>query len=405
VEGQGSVKELNNILVLGDAEGFGFTAARVLLDHGFEAITLGDSDGERARVVAESFDRTGVQGVPIDLRRLESLGIRLVDFDLVLSSLKGRPGQKVINAALDSGTHYVDLGGALYPTRLTQTGERAQSAGSMMVFGCGAAPGLTNVLAAQGARDLQEIWSIQIAIASHKPIVLSKDNLQVLLDQFSPDCDRRWIHEDANLVEVPPFSRKRVVTFLPPVGAQRVCVIPHEEVISLPRSIRGVEEVVVYGSLRPSQMQFMRNLHDLGLLSKDPLEVEGATISPLEFLKAHFEAHPPAEAPFGCHKYLWIEVQGLGEKGTVCRRFRTRHPDWGSSQSDGPELSPVGSPGGDSTIAMNAIPAALTVCALRAKGEIDPGAYSLDEVLTLEDLLPGLTQMEIEIQETETGVP
>lgn len=381
-------KKVSRVVVLGGAGVVGKVACRILAESGiFEKITVADLDATKAGEVAASLTRVQTESRSVDISREDALSEVLEGHDVVFNAAPYNLGKPVLKRALRYGMHYLDLGGVANPGEWDGIHDEARKAGSTVVFGCGATPGLSNVIALHGAREMQEVWSIQIAFASFRPLTLSPGLLATILDEFTPEAGDRFVYEDGDLVNVPPFTRKRVVTFLAPVGPQRVCVVPHEEVFALPRVLKEVEEVTVMGTWRPAQMKLLRTLNDLGLMSGEPYEFRGTKVSARQFVEEHFRRHPIVEPSAGCHFYLWIEVQGMRNDEAICRRFRTRHPDWEES----------------ATGQMTGIPAALALVALAKKADLAPGACSMDALLGYEAMRTQLKAYEIEIEEMETA--
>src|SRR5262249_42937703 len=150
--------------------------------------------------------------------------------------------------------------------RQLELDSEAKAAGVSIVLGCGATPGVTNVLARRGADALDTVEAIHIAFASHRSIAPSAGLLDPVIDEFSPEATR-FYYEDGRLVEVLPFAGARTIPFQPPVGDQEVYFVPHSETHTLHRFIgKGLRRVDVRGAWRPEIMRALRMFLDYRLM-------------------------------------------------------------------------------------------------------------------------------------------
>lgn len=149
------------IVVLGGAGHMGQHAVSALLDLPFvERLVIGDRDGEGARRLADSSGSTKAIPAHVDITDGEQLSALLADCDAVVSTVGPffRFGATVLDAALSSGCHYVDICDDPGPTReLLERDAVAREAGLAAIVGAGASPGISNLLAVMAIDGLQQI--------------------------------------------------------------------------------------------------------------------------------------------------------------------------------------------------------------------------------------------------------
>ena len=127
-----------------------------------------------------------------------------------------------------------------------------KEAGLTALFGCGFAPGWTNVLARRLANRLDNVDSIKMRIgkATHLPGEHEYDWVlrpwnpgwspkQALIDCASPT----YALEGGKYVQYPPFGGLEMWDFPEPVGRLPVTHHSHEEIYSMPATFKGVKDI------------------------------------------------------------------------------------------------------------------------------------------------------------------
>jgi saccharopine dehydrogenase-like NADP-dependent oxidoreductase len=139
------------VLVLGGAGRVGHRIAQMLVERDVGEIVRGDR--------VEPADGLATEFVAVDVEDHARLASVLGDHDVVVSTVGpfDRWGAIVLDAAIEAGTHYVDICDDPRPTlELLERSERAAERGVRAVVGLGASPGLPNLLMLVAARELDE---------------------------------------------------------------------------------------------------------------------------------------------------------------------------------------------------------------------------------------------------------
>jgi saccharopine dehydrogenase (NAD+, L-lysine-forming) len=305
----------------------------------FEQITIADLDLARAQALADELNTSAggdrLHAVAVDAADEDALLAIMRKHDAVANTMTYHHGLRATRAAIRAGVPYVDLGGLHNTPGQLAMSEEARAAGVTIVLGCGATPGVTNVLAGRGAADLDTVEAIHIAFASHRSIAPSPGLLDTVIDEFSPEASR-FYYEDGQLVKVQPFEGAQLVSFQPPVGQQEVYFVPHSETHTLPRFIgKGLRQVDVRGAWRPEIMRALRLFLEYRLITSDPVQINGTTVRAREFLRAHLlqEASDGRDHDEGDWAFLLhVEVVGMRAGREARRIYRTSHPgmsEWG----------------------------------------------------------------------------
>jgi len=276
-----------------------------------------------------------VHAVPVDASDEDAIVTVIRGQDVVVNTMTYHFGLHATHAAIRAGVSYLDLGGLHNTPKQLAMDNEARAAGIAIVLGCGATPGVTNVLARRGADDLDTVDAIHIAFASHRSIAPSPGLLDTVIDEFNPEAPR-FYYEDGRLVAVQPFDGARIIGFQPPVGEQEVYFVPHSETHTLRRFIgKGLRRVDVRGACRPDTMQALRLFLDYHLITSDSVQVNGTTLRAREFLRAHLlqeESNGHASDSGNWAFLLYVEVKGTRSGREAYRIYRTSHPgmdEWG----------------------------------------------------------------------------
>jgi len=305
----------------------------------FDEITIADLNREKAQALADSLNtstgRGHVRAEYLDASDEDALVALLRRQDVAINTMTYHFGLQATRAAIRAGVNYLDLGGLHNTPKQLALDHEAQAAGVTIVLGCGATPGVTNILARRGADDLDTVEAIHIAFASHRNIAPSPGLLDTILDEFSPE-ESRFYYEDGRLIEVQPFDGARLIAFHPPVGEQEVYFVPHSETHTLPRFIgKGLRRVEVRGAWRPETMQALRLFLNYRLMTSDSVQVNGTKLRAKEFLRAHLlqAASNGYKMEAGDWAFLlYVEVKGTRAGREARRIYRTSHPgmsNWG----------------------------------------------------------------------------
>lgn len=319
-------------LVLGGCGMMGGEVSRDLsLTSDFDEIVVADRDVRRAQALVDELGGGRLSAREIDVTDRAAVRQLLATCDVVANCTTYHYGLDLVRDAIACGKPYVDLGGLYNTPRQLDLGPEAERASVSIVLGCGATPGVTNLMAAAATDGMQTIDRVEIAFGSLRPLAASPGLLDTILDEFSPST-ARFYYEAGAFVPVEAFAGARSMAFLPPVGTLETYYVPHSETHTLPRFLPvRPGHVSVRGSWQPETMAAMRLFSRYGLTSDEPLRVNGSTVSPRAFLRAHLLRLAPAmDGPVAF--FLRVEASGIRDRAPAREVYRSAHPtEWGSA--------------------------------------------------------------------------
>ncbi|WP_458687678.1 saccharopine dehydrogenase family protein [Nocardia tengchongensis] len=157
------------VLALGGAGAMGAAAVRTAVSlPGVAEIVVADRDYSAADALAREMSRAGVPVRPrkIDVTDRQELYGALEGSDVVLNTVGPyyRFGLTVLQAAIETGTHYLDICDDWEPTlQMLELDAEAAEAGVCAIVGMGASPGVSNLLAARAVRELDSVADVYTA--------------------------------------------------------------------------------------------------------------------------------------------------------------------------------------------------------------------------------------------------
>jgi saccharopine dehydrogenase-like NADP-dependent oxidoreductase len=290
------------ILLVG-AGGVGTALARIAARRRFAELVIADYDLRRAERAAAASD--GYLGVQLDARDEQAAAALLAGHscDVLMNATDPRFVMPLFRAALQAGTHYLDMAMSLShpdqddPHRRTgvKLGDEQfalapewEQRGKLALVGIGVEPGLSDVFARHAADEMfSEI---------HQLGVRDGANLQVAGYDFAPTFSI-WttIEECLNPPVIwekgrgwfttPPFSEPEIFNFPAGIGPVECVNVEHEEVLLMPRWIDAQRVTFKYG-LGSEFIDVLQTLHRLGLDSVEPVSASGAKVSPRDVVAA-----------------------------------------------------------------------------------------------------------------------
>ena len=274
--------------------------------------TLSKCDALKAKL--EAGTRTKISTAKVDADNVEELEALIKGYrpDAVLNLALPYQDLTIMEACLKAGVHYIDTANyepentddpewrAIYEKRCREAGftayfdyswqwayhERFKYAGLTALLGTGFDPGVTSVFAAYAKKHyFDEIDTIDILDCN------GGDHGYPFATNFNPEINLREVSangsywENGHWVETKPMEIKRIYHF-PEVGEKDMYLLHHEEIEALAKNIPGVKRIRFFMTFGQSYLTHMKCLENVGMLSTSPIEYEGKSIVPIQFLKA-----------------------------------------------------------------------------------------------------------------------
>ena len=287
---------------------------RVVAELSSSAARAADGGSVAPRVAARRVDAR-------DAAQVAAL-IREWNAGIVLNAGSPHVNMGVMDACLETGAHYIDT--ALYEVEgevnkpppwyaAHEWKKRDEFArrGVTAILSAGFDPGAVNAFCAHIQRDLLDrVDSLDIMDVN------AGDHGRYFATNFDPETNLREIMETAMRWEdgewkgSAPHSRFRDFDF-PEAGCHRVYSMGHEEVHSLAANM-SARRIEFWMGFSQRYMRVFSALNNLGLLSPDPVDVEGVAVVPIKLVKAVLP--DPRDLAEGYTGLVCIGCLGRGEK-------------------------------------------------------------------------------------------
>jgi saccharopine dehydrogenase-like NADP-dependent oxidoreductase len=284
-------------------------------------VRLLDRDARAAARIARRYGGRSTEPRSLDARDPREVGDALAGAALVVNCAPYPMNPAVMEAALEAGCHYLDLGGLFHTTRRQLEYDSAfRRRGLLAVLGMGSAPGITNVLARAAADRLTRVSAIRIYnggadfTPAQGPLAFGFSPATVL-DEFTL---RPMVFAGGRFRSALPRSRPEDVLF--DVGLQRVHLSLHSEVATLPVSFRakGLRECFFKIAYDPAQAEKLELLIALGLADKRP---GPRGVAPRDVLLDALGRLPPPPSFVDDRDCLAVVAEGRDRTGPLTVRY------------------------------------------------------------------------------------
>jgi lysine 6-dehydrogenase len=248
--------------------------------------------------------------------------------DAVLSAAPYYFNLDLATLAVESNKHYADLGGNTdIVKRQKKLDAAAKVKGVSVIPDCGVAPGMVNILAGEGIRRLDTTDSVKIYVGGlpqqpEPPLnYMVVYSLEGVLDYYTTPS---WVLRNGKLHQVEALSELEDIEFPKPWGKLEA-FHTGGGISMMPFAYEGRIRTMEYKTLRyPGHVAIMLPIRQLGLLSLEPVDVNGVKVVPRQaFIAA---VAPKLTRPHG-PDLIALRVDVRGTKGGKPAGFRWQTVD------------------------------------------------------------------------------
>jgi lysine 6-dehydrogenase len=270
----------------------------------------------------------------------------------------------------------------------------AREAETCLVPGCGLAPGLSNLLVADAAAAIPELEQVSVRagiLPLGEPAVLSLGLAESVEELIEDAAAPAAVLRDWNRIEVESLGGLETIGFPDPVGDCEAAFLGGG-CSTLPWTCAGRIRSLDFKEVRrPGSFGALQALREAGMLQGDPVQVDGASLSPRRLLAVSMGARLRAGEETGL-AVLRVEALGLHDGKPVALRYELM-----AAQDD------LGGPSAKARTC--ACPAAI-LAGMLARGEIDRhGAYPPEKIVSPAAVLSRLEQRGIFVRRLQIEVP
>lgn len=256
----------------------------LLQSESVESVTIADIHPDRLPKWLVSSGKGKLNPVKLDAKDEAAVGRLMEGHDAVMSALPYYFNGTMSRLAIAAGCHFSDLGGNTeIVMEQKQSDKAAREKGLSVIPDCGLAPGMVNILAAEGIRRLDQTSKVKIYVGGlpqHPEPPLNYQivySLEGALDYYTTPS---WVLRDAKPTQVEALSELEDVKFPEPVGTLEA-FHTGGGISTMPFAWEGKIDIMEYKTLRyPGHVAVMKPIRELGLISNDPIEVKGKRVVP-----------------------------------------------------------------------------------------------------------------------------
>jgi len=360
---------MTSVVVLGCGR-VGATIARDLGSDPELAVTAADlSSANIARLAAAA---PAVRVLQVDLGSTAAVRDVISRADAVVGAMPSALGLQTLQTVVDLGKRYCDI--SFMPEDALALNEQALATGACAVVDCGVAPGLANMLIGHAASSLDTVDDVVFYVgglpwARHWPYQYRAPfaPLDVLEEYTRP---ARFI-EDGRIVTRPALSEPELIDF-PRVGTLEAFNTDGLRSLLTTVKARNMREK----TLRyPGHIELMRVLRETGYFSKEPIEIGGHGVRPIDVTAKLLFAHWTPTAGEIEFTVLRVIVRGKKSGVAIERQFDLMdETDTATGQS--------------SMARTTGFPAAI-MARMLARGEFaEPGVFAPEQVAVKAGVMP-----------------
>lgn len=300
----------------------------------FEEIIIADYDEGIANKVLELVDNDPrFSFVKIDASKKDDLINIMKNVDYVVDGLPFKYMDNFMEAAAEVGISGVSVNNMDVPEELAEYDAIFKKSGHTMLVGNGGCA-TTCMMSMKGCEEFDEVDDIFIHWGMWRPITHATPGLvETILWEYDPrETGRRYWDNGKLIRNNPPFGFPMEVEFPEPIGKQEPHIIMHWEPETLPTvpiiKEKRTKRIFVRGIWHYSWTRLIRVLLEDGFFEADPVEVNGAKVSPYDVIVAHIirEAAEKWEDPYvlaekiGFNPMCFLTVEIIGYKNGLGKR-------------------------------------------------------------------------------------
>jgi lysine 6-dehydrogenase len=295
----------------------GSACAYDLLQHAdVERVTIADRRTDRLPKFLTAARGKRLKVAKLDAKKAGALQRLMRGHDAVMCALPYYFNERVAKAAVSLGLNHADLGGN---TEIVQQQKKlhatALKKGLSVIPDCGLAPGMINIIAAEGIRRVGDALSVKIYVGGlpqHPEPPLNYQivySLEGALDYYTTPS---WVLRGGQPTRVDALSELETLTFPQPVGILEA-FHTGGGISTMPWAWAGRVQTMEYKTLRyPGHLAIMRPIRELGLLDLKPVDVKGVKVVPRD---AFIAIVSPRLTKPQSHDLVALRVEVTGKSG------------------------------------------------------------------------------------------
>ena len=253
----------------------------------FDTITVADHDTQTLRSAENFLSQTTVDFMTVSVTNAQQMLRIFQNYDVVISAVPYKFNYHLTQFAIETKTHFLDLGGNNTIVEKQQTlSAKAKKQGVTIIPDCGLAPGITSVITRDIVQQLDSIDSVKIRVGGlplapqpplHYQIVFSPYGL---INEYVEDA---LILQNGKIIKKQSMSELETVSFDEPFGNLEA-FLTSGGCSTLPYTYRNTINYLDYKTIRyPGHCEKFKTFIDLGLTSTQEISVAGHRVIPRDY--------------------------------------------------------------------------------------------------------------------------
>ena len=282
-------------LITGGVGGMGQGVARDLIkQEQVTSVILADLFPDPQRLSTKLRENEKTELVKMDVNDHKSMVKAFKEVNVVINTAGPfyKTAVPVAEAAVEAKVNYIDICDDYEGTEILFNSEidnLARKAGITVLTGMGSDPGTNNVLVKWYADRLDEVddiylyWVVSIAELAG---AAWDHSLHMTLGKIPQ-------YINGELVYVEGGTEVVAEQFLDPLGTCHVRYVGHPQPLTLPKYIKGVQNVIIKGALIPLWVdELIKEQKDTGFLGTEPIDIKGVQVTPYDLALKLWETIP-----------------------------------------------------------------------------------------------------------------
>jgi lysine 6-dehydrogenase len=355
-----------------------------------KSVTIVDRDVAQAPSFLDPWRGRNLEFVRLDLNDGPAVQAQVAHVDCVCCAAPYFFNATLTKLAIEAGKHFCDLGGntdIVFQQKAMH--DHAVRKGVSVVPDCGVAPGMVNILAGEGIRRLDQADAVRIYVGGlpqqpEPPLnYMVVYSLEGCLDYYT---GRSWVLRNGKRTQVDALSEIESVEFPAPWGTLEAFHTAGG-ISMMPFTWEGKVRTMEYKTLRyPGHVAIMKPIRDLGLISNEPIEVDGVKVRPRSVFIA---ATAPVLVKPHALDLVALQVEVTGTRGGKAAGTRWQMVDLYDEEHD-------------VTAMMRTTGYSLAITGImQLDGRIPkPGVFTPDEIVPAQAMIDELAKRGIILRET-----
>ena len=288
----------------------GKIVARDLLESGYSVLLCATDDLGLERLLEQERAGFAVIDLKTKVERVRRI-VKNSGAQVIVNCSCDDFNLKVTKLALDLGVHYIDLGSEEDMTREQSALHNDFRAKNVLaISGIGSTPGINNIMLRYVKDSFDTVDTVHLGFAwdSNMPHFVPPFSIDAIQYEFTEPAK---ILENGSYVEKSPLEPTKLDYYYKTIGRQHTCYTKHIEHHTFYDFLKdkGVKDIVVFSSFPSHSYTAIRKMIELGFLNKEPIEVNGVMIRPLDFTIEVLRRIPMPEG-YTEKENIWLKVYG-----------------------------------------------------------------------------------------------